>query len=192
IHGIDDHNRQHKGTGSDLEGASEFEILVETLCEEKDISVVAEEFSTEVCEYNNVEASICHQVASRMQLRHIYCDPVSSERGELGIPSQADLVERVKKELGVRFIIVKKSKDYYDQLAAKYHGIREKFWLTKLAPHQGVEDDDMNILCLGGHVVGFSLARELVMTFLGAQFKGAERFLRRLEEIEVLEKGERK
>ena len=76
--------------------------------------------------------------------------------------------------------------------ANKVGRVRAALITDNFSAHQGVEDDDMNILCLGGHVVGFSLARELVMTFLGAQFKGAERFLRRLEEIEVLEKGERK
>ena len=70
--------------------------------------------------------------------------------------------------------------------------MRAALIMDNFSAHQGVEDDDMNVLCLGGHVVGFSLARELMMTFLDARFKGAERFLRRLEEIEMLEKRERK
>ncbi len=76
--------------------------------------------------------------------------------------------------------------------ANKVIGVRAALIMDSFSAHQGVEDDDMNMLCLGGHVVGFSLARELVMTFVGARFKGAERFRRRLEEIEILEKGERK
>jgi ribose 5-phosphate isomerase B len=53
--------------------------------------------------------------------------------------------------------------------------------------HQGVEDDDMNMICLGGLVVGHSLAWELVETFLHARFSGAERHRRRLAKVGELE-----
>jgi len=53
---------------------------------------------------------------------------------------------------------------------------------------RGVEDDDMNVICLGGHVVGNALAWELVRTFLQATFSGAERHRRRLGKITRLEK----
>jgi ribose 5-phosphate isomerase B len=53
--------------------------------------------------------------------------------------------------------------------------------------HQGVEDDDLNLICFGGLVVGHALAWELTQTFLAAQFKGAERFRRRLEKVAQLE-----
>ena len=53
---------------------------------------------------------------------------------------------------------------------------------------QGVEDDDMNILCLGGRVTGDDLALELVETYLKAVFKGTERYLRRLDKIAALER----
>jgi ribose 5-phosphate isomerase B len=54
--------------------------------------------------------------------------------------------------------------------------------------HQGVEDDDMNIICLGGLVTGHALAWDLVQTFLNAHFKGDERFKRRLAKVKALEK----
>jgi ribose 5-phosphate isomerase B len=57
--------------------------------------------------------------------------------------------------------------------------------------HQGVEDDNMNIMCLGGGVTGYALARDLVETFLQARYKGAERFERRLAKIAALEKQEK-
>ncbi len=75
--------------------------------------------------------------------------------------------------------------------ANKVPGVRACLIMDGFSAHQGVEDDDMNIICLGGNVVGFSLAKELVTIFLGARFKGNERFRRRLQEIENLEKGER-
>jgi hypothetical protein len=55
--------------------------------------------------------------------------------------------------------------------------------------HQGVEDDDKNVMCLGGRVTGYSLSWELVQTFLSAHFKGAERFRRRLAKIPGLGKN---
>ena len=53
--------------------------------------------------------------------------------------------------------------------------------------HQGVEDDDMNVICLGGRVTGYALSWDLVQTFLGARFKGAERCRRRLAKVAALE-----
>ena len=152
IHRVN-HNTQHRGKGSNLEGASMLESFVESICVEKGISVVAEEFSTEACEISDVDASVCHQVASRMQLRHLYCDPISSERAKLGIPSQADLVAQVKKDLGVSVIMGKDSNEYYDQLAAKYHCIREHFWLAKLAPYKR---DNVLFICGIDHIGSFS------------------------------------
>jgi len=54
--------------------------------------------------------------------------------------------------------------------------------------HQGVEHDNMNILCLGARVIGPALAAELVISFLGAKFSGAARLKRRLEKTATLEK----
>lgn len=71
--------------------------------------------------------------------------------------------------------------------ANKIAGVRAALIVDSFSAHQGVEDDNMNLICLGGRVVGTSLAKELVHIFLGAQFKGAERFLRRLGEISKME-----
>jgi ribose 5-phosphate isomerase B len=54
--------------------------------------------------------------------------------------------------------------------------------------HQGVEDDDMNVMCLGGRVTGYALSWDLVKTFLEARFKDEERFKRRLGKVAKLEK----
>jgi ribose 5-phosphate isomerase B len=53
--------------------------------------------------------------------------------------------------------------------------------------HQGVEDEDMNVFCLGGKVIGSALAQVLVSTFLNARFGGALRQRRRLEKLQALE-----
>ena len=55
--------------------------------------------------------------------------------------------------------------------------------------HQGVEHDDMNVLCLGSEVVGAELAGDLVRTFLAARFEGGERYVQRLEKVAELERA---
>jgi ribose 5-phosphate isomerase B len=72
--------------------------------------------------------------------------------------------------------------------ACKLPGVRAAICHDTYSAHQGVEHDDMNVLCLGSEVVGGELAAELVRAFLGATFDGAERYVRRLEKIEELEK----
>ena len=71
--------------------------------------------------------------------------------------------------------------------ANKVPGIRSALCHDTFSAHQGVEDDDMNVLALGARVIGPSLAVELVRTFLGAKFSGAERHTRRLEKVKRLE-----
>jgi ribose 5-phosphate isomerase B len=74
--------------------------------------------------------------------------------------------------------------------ASKLPGIRAAVCHDTYSAHQGVEHDNMNVLCLGSEVIGLELASELVRTFLGAEFDGGERYVRRLEKIEEME-GER-
>jgi ribose 5-phosphate isomerase B len=73
--------------------------------------------------------------------------------------------------------------------ACKLPGIRAAVCHDVYSAHQGVEHDDMNVLCLGSEVVGAELAADLVRTFLDARFGGGERYLKRLEKIEALEKN---
>jgi len=71
--------------------------------------------------------------------------------------------------------------------ANKVVGVRACLIHENFSAHQGV-DDDMNMMCLGGLVVGHALAWELVQTFLAAKFSGAERHCRRLAKVTALEK----
>jgi len=71
--------------------------------------------------------------------------------------------------------------------ANKVAGVRAALIDENFSAHQGVEDDDLNMICFGGLLVGHALAWELTQTFLAARFKGAERFRRRLEKVEQLE-----
>jgi len=71
--------------------------------------------------------------------------------------------------------------------ANKIAGVRAALIHESYSAHQGVEDDDMNLLCLGGRVVGFALAWEIIQTFLAAQPVRAERFERRLAKVAAIE-----
>ncbi len=72
-------------------------------------------------------------------------------------------------------------------VANKIPGVRAGLVHDAFSAHQGVEDDDMNLICLGGRVVGPSLAREIVERFLAADFSGAERHQRRLAKVRAVE-----
>ena len=72
--------------------------------------------------------------------------------------------------------------------ANKVSGVRAALITDSFSAHQGVEDDNMNVMCLGGHVTGYALSWDLVQTFLNARFKGAERFKRRLAKVAALER----
>lgn len=74
--------------------------------------------------------------------------------------------------------------------ANKFAGIRSALCHDTFSAHQGVEDDDMNVLALGARVIGPALAAELVAAFLRAQFSGAERHQRRLAKVRALERRE--
>jgi ribose 5-phosphate isomerase B len=74
--------------------------------------------------------------------------------------------------------------------ANKVPGVRAGLIHDVYSAHQGVEDDNMNVLCLGARVIGYALAWELVQTFLATDFKGDERFRRRLHKIAELEGSE--
>ena len=72
--------------------------------------------------------------------------------------------------------------------ANKVRGVRAALITDPYSAHQGVEDDDMNIMCLGGRVTCYALAWDLIQTFLQARYKGAARFQRRLDKVAALEK----
>jgi ribose 5-phosphate isomerase B len=72
--------------------------------------------------------------------------------------------------------------------ANKVRGMRAGLIHDVLSAHQGVEDDDIDVFCLGGKVIVSALALELIKTFLTARFSRALRHRRRLEKVQALEK----
>jgi ribose 5-phosphate isomerase B len=75
--------------------------------------------------------------------------------------------------------------------ANKVRGVRAALITDCFSAHQGVEDDNMNVICLGGRVTGTALALDLVKTFLAARYVPTERFERRLQKVVAVENEER-
>ena len=73
--------------------------------------------------------------------------------------------------------------------ANKVRGARAALIMDTFSARQGVEDDDMNVICLGARVIGFALAWELVEAFLAARYSGAERHARRLAKVIAAEQA---
>ena len=71
--------------------------------------------------------------------------------------------------------------------ANKVVGVRAAMCHDTYSAHQGVEHDDMNVLCVGARVIGIEIAREVVVSFLGATFSGDERHVRRLNKVLAIE-----
>ena len=71
--------------------------------------------------------------------------------------------------------------------ANKTVGIRAAVCHDSYSAHQGVEHDDMNVLCIGARIVGLEVAKELVANFLAAEFSGEERHWRRLRKVTAME-----
>lgn len=71
--------------------------------------------------------------------------------------------------------------------ANKMQGIRAAITHDTYSAHQGVEHDDMNVMCLGSRIIGEEVARELVRAFVQAEFQPEPRFIRRLDKIKALE-----
>lgn len=71
--------------------------------------------------------------------------------------------------------------------ANKIPGVRSALIHESFSAHQGVEDDDMNLLCLGGRVVGFALAWEIIQIYLSAHHVKVKRFERRLAKVAAIE-----
>jgi ribose 5-phosphate isomerase B len=71
--------------------------------------------------------------------------------------------------------------------ANRFPGIRAGLFHDYYSAHQGVEHDNMNVLCLGARIIGEEVAREIVRAFVAAQFTGEERHVRRLNKVEAIE-----
>jgi len=104
-----------------------------------------------------------------------------------------DIVERVGKAIiekrAQRGILICGSGVGACIAANKIPGVYAGVCHDAYSAHQGVEHDDMNVLCLGSRIIGSELARELVQVYLGARFSKVERHLRRVKKVRAIESG---
>lgn len=103
-------------------------------------------------------------------------------------PDFAELIcEAVRRGAAERAIVICGSGVGVSVAANKFPGIRAGLCHDHYSAHQGVEHDDMNVLCLGARIVGQEPAREIVQTFVSARFSGEERHARRMEKVRRIE-----
>ena len=129
-------------------------------------------------------------LATLVELGHDVVDlGTDTDAGRIDYPDKArEIGEAVRSGDAGRGILVCGSGVGAAIAACKIAGIRAAICHDVYSAHQGVEHDDMNVLCLGSEVIGPSLACDLIRTFLGARFSGAERYVKRLEKIEAMER----
>ncbi len=113
----------------------------------------------------------------------------NTDAKRIDYPDKArELGEAIQRGMAERGVLVCGSGVGASVAASKMRGIRAAICHDVYSAHQGVEHDDMNVLCLGSEVVGPSVAKELVRAFLGARFDGGERYVERLRKVEVMER----
>jgi len=113
---------------------------------------------------------------------------VDTDAGRVGYPDRARAVgEAILGGDAERGVLVCGSGVGAAVAACKIDGIRAAICHDSYSAHQGVEHDDMNVLCLGSEIVGELLAAELVATFLRAEFSGEGRYLERLKKVHAME-----
>jgi ribose 5-phosphate isomerase B len=135
----------------------------------------------------NLKEKLTKKLDSKYKITDIGC--FSTEPSDY-----PDIAEKVSKKIlsgeCERGILICGSGVGASVAANKFKGIRASVCHDTFSAHQGVEDDDMNLLCLGGDIVGESLAEEIIVTFLNAKFKSeVERYVRRLEKVKKIEKN---
>jgi len=112
-----------------------------------------------------------------------------SDAVRVDYPDKArEIGEAIQRGEAVRGVLVCGSGVGASVAACKLTGIRAAICHDHYSAHQGVEHDDMNVLCLGSEVVGPSLARELVAAFLTAEFDGGQRYVERLLKVAAMER----
>ncbi|WP_316788999.1 ribose 5-phosphate isomerase B [Pedobacter frigoris] len=102
----------------------------------------------------------------------------------------ADVALALLNKEGERGILICGSSVGVSIAANKFKGIRAGVCHDTYSAHQSVEHDDVNILCLGERVVGIELAKDIVFSFLKAEFSNEERHVKRLEKIKAIEDNE--
>ena len=128
-----------------------------------------------------LKASIMEQLRA---LGHEVCDLGTDSTAPVDYPDYARAVAlAIREARAERAVLICGSGAGACVAANKFRGIRAATCHDTFSAHQSVEDDDVNVLCLGGRIVGSSLAGELTRTFVNARFSNAERHRNRVAKI---------
>ena len=128
-------------------------------------------------------------VLSALSLHDVIDFGIDTDTARIDYPDKArEVGEAVQRGDAERGILVCGSGVGAAVAACKMAGIRASVCHDTYSAHQGVEHDDMNVLCLGSEVVGPSLAVELVQAFVNATFNGGARYVARLEKLAQMER----
>jgi ribose 5-phosphate isomerase B len=115
---------------------------------------------------------------------------VETDEVRIDYPDKArEIAESIQNGDAERGILVCGSGVGASVAVSKFGGIRGAMCHDVYSAHQGVEHDDMNVLCLGSEVVGPALTVDLMRAFLHARFDGGEPYTTRLHKIEDIERG---
>ena len=129
------------------------------------------------------------ELALRLRRAHRVQDLGVRTRRAVDYPDVAKaLADRIRRGGAERGLLICGSALGVCVAANKAPGIRAGTCHDTYSARQGVEHDDLNVLCLGSEVVGAELAAELVKAFLNARFEGGERYVRRLQKVQAIEK----
>ena len=137
-------------------------------------------------EFRNQIAEMLHELGHDVQDlgAHVY-DPLDD------YPDFSRLVaEAVASGEAARGVLVCGSGVGASIAANKIRGVRAAMCHDTYSAHQGVEHDDMNVLCMGARIVGIEIAREVLEAFLNARFTEEERHVRRLNKVKAIEAGQ--
>jgi ribose 5-phosphate isomerase B len=130
------------------------------------------------------------RVSSLKPSGHTFIDLGTSSIAPVDYPDFAEaLAFSITRGQSERGILICGSGVGISVAANKFHGIRAAICHDSYSAHQGVEHDHMNVLVLGSRVIALELALELVQRFLAAVESQAERHLRRLQKIEIIERN---
>ena len=124
------------------------------------------------------------------ELEHEVIDLGTNSEESVDYPDLAEAVGRaIQEKQAQRGLLVCGSGVGACIAANKMKGIRASMTHDTYSAHQGVEHDDMNVICLGSRIIGEELAMEIVRAFLDAKFVPEERYVRRLGKVKALEDG---
>jgi len=127
------HERQHNGLGSLTNNANkDFIEYIKKVAIQKQIDLIAEEFSEEALKKSKASESTLKIIAENLGINHLFCDPNEQERQKLGIPASTDLRQRLKLLKPLTIADIRANERKLEEERKKYHGIREKFWLKKI------------------------------------------------------------